>query len=492
MQTNDFEKRVQAELDQFKVVPGEEVWQHVAARIGKEKRRRRFFTWFFSALLLVTAGAGLWQYQTGTFRHTEAPKETGISIKNNQQQPQPATSTTKKTIAPGSASVTPGVKQDTKREVFTPNAATPEPTHLNDDVLLTGVRRTNINPEGTNAAKANLPVTAPQDKPLASIPQSEIEAAQVKTEKNIPANAPRTTTDVAANKITAAGAWVEKRDATAKGEDPVVTLNTPAKPLITSDTTFSGDDTRRAVNDKLIKNNRWKTRVEVFSGFSNNVNGVALTSGQLLRQDMQSPSANSGNSPSTVVQKIEYRPKISGGVGVAFEKALSQRLNIAVGVSYHYYAVSTTVGDRKDSIANVSDFLLNNSRVVYSYYRPGQSTTVGNHYHLLSLPVEVLYRLNRNRERPLQLGMGISPAYLVGSKAIYFNRTQRSFYREDEQFKKFQLLLQASVHYPVITGKSIKLNVGPVMHYGLSNLTRPQTNTKEHLFFLGIKTGLSF
>ncbi|TDH27961.1 PorT family protein [Segetibacter sp. 3557_3] len=483
MQTNDFEKRVQAGMEHFEVVPGEAVWQHVAARIGKEKRKRRFFIWFLSGLLLVTAGAGLWQYLSSG-KGTNQAQQTPV-LANNNQEPDSSTLNPQEAQPSSSVSAPRNTQQQALKDEAPANAIHPGKSYADDHRMLATTRNRANGGPGTTSNKA-------LSAPIGQEGTMAFNQARNRSDQRVTGDQPRNTVEPKpADKVNTTEPAVST-DTTLVNNSADISSNTPVKPLPTNDSLTITHATKPGAASKNSKTAGWKKRIDVYAGASDNVNNIRLISGQSFRQDMLSPGASSGNAAPAVVQPLQYRAKISGGIGVSFEKALSKRWSIGAGLNYHYYAVSTTVGDRKDSIANVSDFSFNNSTTVYSYYRPGRSTTVGNQYHLLSMPVDLLYRVNRNAERPLQLAMGISPAYLIGSKAIYYNRTQRTYYREDEQFRKFQLMFQAGLDYPVITGKSIQLNMGPVMRYGLLNLTRAAANTKEHLFFVGIRTGLSF
>src|SRR6266498_3789361 len=63
MAANEFEKRVQMTLDEFKLHPSEEVWQNVEKRIREKKRKRRIiFFIIFSFMGLALGGYGLYNF----------------------------------------------------------------------------------------------------------------------------------------------------------------------------------------------------------------------------------------------------------------------------------------------------------------------------------------------------------------------------------------------------------------------------------------------
>ncbi|HET7897166.1 MAG TPA: hypothetical protein VFL47_05840, partial [Flavisolibacter sp.] len=66
----DFEKKVQAKMEQLNMVPSAPVWEKVALQIRPEKRRRRLFVWLFLGVVLLGGG---WLIAT---QQTKAPGTT--------------------------------------------------------------------------------------------------------------------------------------------------------------------------------------------------------------------------------------------------------------------------------------------------------------------------------------------------------------------------------------------------------------------------------
>jgi hypothetical protein len=61
MPENNFERRVQQKMEEFKLPPSDLVWLEVERRIRKEKRRRFIFWWFLLAILLAGGiGTSVW------------------------------------------------------------------------------------------------------------------------------------------------------------------------------------------------------------------------------------------------------------------------------------------------------------------------------------------------------------------------------------------------------------------------------------------------
>ncbi len=81
---------------------------------------------------------------------------------------------------------------------------------------------------------------------------------------------------------------------------------------------------------------------------------------------------------------------------------------------------------------------------------------------------------------------------MIASDALYYNRQAGIYYKEKDQLKRFQLSFQTGFAFNLLSNEHTGLNLGPVFQYGLLNLTKPATNTNEHLLFVGLKTSILF
>src|SRR5687768_1378433 len=64
MQENNFERQVQQKLNELKLDPSDSVWQHVYAKIKKEKQRRRGLI-IFPVLFIFFLCGGTWLWFSG-------------------------------------------------------------------------------------------------------------------------------------------------------------------------------------------------------------------------------------------------------------------------------------------------------------------------------------------------------------------------------------------------------------------------------------------
>ena len=56
MAENEFERKVNGLMDDFKIAPSETVWTNVEKEIGQKRRRRAFAWMIFCCLLLTVTG----------------------------------------------------------------------------------------------------------------------------------------------------------------------------------------------------------------------------------------------------------------------------------------------------------------------------------------------------------------------------------------------------------------------------------------------------
>ena len=127
---------------------------------------------------------------------------------------------------------------------------------------------------------------------------------------------------------------------------------------------------------------------------------------------------------------------------------------------------------------------------VEATYGNGQTTTFTNKYHVLQLPIDFGYRLNRNAQKPITYSLGVSPAFLISSQALYLNRSANVYYEDKHQFKNFLLFGQSSLTFTAIPASKYNITVGPVFRYGFNSFSKSQTGTNQHLLFTGIKTNI--
>ncbi|WP_207496660.1 outer membrane beta-barrel protein [Aridibaculum aurantiacum] len=482
---NDFEKKLQQEMETFSLVPGDAVWQKVEQHIQKDKKRRRFFIIWFAAAVLLLTGAGLYFF-------VDTNEERAVAMADN----------------------TPSLeKEETK-------PATKQGNDLPGNKIQNAASETQEQPVSTGSnQKQDALVAAPTPKPEASIKYSNRTTAssQITTSSALVSSTKKTTNGTKRITVTKAGisdkieqtpsinpgqtntsgikedfAIIPRKPADqdevvkAEAANEEVSITPSIRNTGATDTT-SLPNTPKAVAKKQVS--KWEYGITAYGGISANFKGFN-TVNEVQLNSMPVGSSAQFN-PAIGRHEFNYSSKFSFGAGVFIKRNLTSRVAISTGLDYHLYQVQTKAGTQFNSQMSVYDSVLNTTASASSYYLPGNVNTYINKYHMLQLPINVLWQTNRNNQKPLHVLVGITPAYLVSTNGLYFNSRQRTIYPEKKQYNNFQLLTQAGVMVPVLGKQKYLIQAGPVFHYGLSDLTKPAVNSSEHLFFIGFKTQLT-
>jgi hypothetical protein len=277
----------------------------------------------------------------------------------------------------------------------------------------------------------------------------------------------------------------------------------PQKSLPSTEDKTSINDTSRVLekHNTITKNNaknsfkKWKFGMTIYGGVSDNVKGIGIVSAKNFiaadrSNSFASPTSGLVNSLSPVAA-LQYKTGASFGAGAYVQKALTRKLNATVGVNYHYMSARSTVGNKVNSTLNIYDSVLQKPTVVNSYYRAGQSTSLSSKYHLVQLPVNLHWQLNKNINKPFSFAFGLAPSFLFSSNALYVNSNARAYYREKNQFKHFLLFGQSELLYTISNRPKYQLEIGPALQYDFNSFSKTATHTQQHLIFTGLKTNIT-
>jgi hypothetical protein len=247
---------------------------------------------------------------------------------------------------------------------------------------------------------------------------------------------------------------------------------------------------------KLNSNKKFRWGLSLSTGISDNVTGfLALgPSTKAANESMViSPTSTPGTASSYNIKPL-YKSSFSYGVGVFGEYRTNRRLSISAGLNYHFYGVNVRVGSRVDSLGAFRDPALNVSSYTSNFYRSGGSGSADfkNKLHLIEVPIHFKWQLNRSNARPFQLFTGITPGILVRSNALHYNRYQRVFYQEEKQLNRLQLLVETGVKATLFNQQKYTIQSGPLLRYGVTNLTKREVKTNEHLLFIGLRSSITF
>ncbi|GEO08955.1 hypothetical protein SAE01_14510 [Segetibacter aerophilus] len=472
------------QMEEFTLVPTGEVWKGVEARIRKEKGRRLLFFWLFAGLVLTGSVVGF-------FFFLNSKKDADLVH----------TSTAQKSITNGSlrnpshrSNNSPSVKK-----VITQEKTEPEKEIVRQSIKATEKR---INGNQRNAGSittpgvstANAPEKLYRFKPSSNQRKIFNTNASINNKSaisSLPVSRMEGRTELPPHKYLLSEIQKKQRGDTIEKSIVSTENNTPVgdKSLLPEEKSLPKTFKQKALRKLLVG-------FTLQAGLSDNIRGIGFGSQKsLLAFDQQ----NNASSPSTstsssfnsriAASTLQYRSGFSWGVGVYVQKALSKKLDLSVGMDYHFMTTSSTVGNRVDSAFNIYDTLLQKSTKANSFYRGGQTTSYTNKYHLLQIPVNLQFQLNKNIHHPLQFSFGLSPSFLIGSNALYLNRSTNSYYTEKDQFSRFLLFGQSGLMYG-FNEKAFQISVGPALQYNFNSFSKRSINAPQHLLFTGIKANI--
>ena len=500
MQENEFEKRIRQNMEQFALRPNEDVWTSVAARLQKKKKRDRLFGFLLFTSIILIAGFGRWFYLSKTSNISKPLTQITISQTENERQ------------KPVSRNNLNTEKIDVKDRI----AAAKE---------LSGkeINKTRVNENTASQHKQiedNITVIKESSK-KEFFEKERIEAKLAgNTIKTIKSESKITSQDKGDknDKILLSKAFEEvkfpKFSKEAKRSMPIVnnvftTIKDGLETLVNRSVTKNHDTATTTRKDtirpalaaaeinkplKLTKHSIWVFGLTIYTGVSDNISSPAIfnSGGNYERQSLSNSALGTSGSPSSVpaFTMLSYSKSLSYAIGFTLQKQVSQKVFVTTGLNYHFYSANSTVGNRSTLSTTLYDSVLLKTTSISDFYGGGTVNIYKNKYHLLELPVHLIFQLNKKREKPFTVSAGFAAGYLIGSNALYANNRRSIFYVEKDQFKRLQLLGQAGFQIAITGSRSYTISIGPEIQYGFTNLTKSVVNSDQHLFSVGLKAHL--
>ena len=527
---NEFEKKVQDQMAGFSITPSDGVWLHIEKNIGAEKRKKRLIIFWWTAAMLFIVGGGLTWYVLNNEKNsitaatnntvnkniktTESNRQNsnGVNGLAADQQPDFATEIKKKRSLVRRKKEAGAVA--TNQLKATAESSAPKTSAKAYNKALGNSKRSNTVSKVDN--KHSLDDISPQIQQ--SVTRLPDVSANAEEEKEINSSAGSKMILMAPDssgrysiqrpampfaKLDKTGIDFEKSKANAETALDTVLPVSPSweKTLATSDSIISVIS-RIKKEDKNSKANKWKFGLYASAGIADNVSKVPFAGNKMLQDAaaFSAPTNVTGSIALPVVQ-FKYTSSFSGAIGAFVSKSITKKAGLSVGVNLHYYSAKTATGNKVITQRNVYDTLTGNSLALNEYYIPvgrnqanfGQSvSTFSNRYYFLQLPVNLTYSVSKRNPKSILISAGVTPGFLLGSNAIYYNRLDRIVYVDKQQFKKFQLSAQAGISFSLISSKNYLLQAGPQFMAGLTNISKPIYKSNQHLLYMGIGTHLSF
>ena len=466
MRENEFEKRVQEKMGDFKLRPSEEVWIEVERRIRKEKKRRFIFWW---PLLFLLTGGGI----TAGILFTNKKEKTGnITVNSPTGNKFPA------------SSVKTGISKPS--QVVTCMDTQTIPGNRNGKAIINENNEIKIS-SGKKVQK-HLPVNK-----LAGIELAVIK----KTEVNNPVVIER-------NKVIA-----EKQNRN-QHNPQVVSVAVPTKPAVDwADSAKAGDfavgqnkdlqqkkqqeqeqaqaqlttDTIQKLKEtepKNKKSKKWDWGIELSGGGSSIINGLSFFEKSSQPNSVPGVFGSTGLADYRSVSTI--RPSASFGAGLFIRQPVSKKLDMNFSLSYSYLSTRINVGNRVDS-AGIINNIYSPGLTVNNYYRPGTTVAYSNRYHFLSLAMDFSWRIVNGKTLKVYWENGLSYSRFLSSSMLHYDGRLARYYKDNHLLTKNHLFFSTGLSIPV--GKRIVVN--PFSSYSFTPVLKNSGTTRTRFISYGIR-----
>ncbi len=465
MQADEFEKKIQAKMEGFELVPDSEVWKQVSVRIEKEKKKRKVLLyWLFTGFVLL-AGTSMWWFSNN---NNGSNKKLVINKVNNNNTIQEENYKIKQNIHnPLHSNTMKKIKSLKAIEYFKKD----DVNHLFKTAITNNARSAIIYPK----VITKTPVLFEKKE----YNKNDVEEKSY-VQKSLPLH----------KFYNPQAAIAAKKDTVLKNKD------IDARANFIKDTSAYALS-KKAIAKKLKINKKWEVGFAVFSGVSDIVSGLPLVQKNYAEDYASSPASlpgglyNSGGNNSYSANTVNnFSSGFSFGLGIFVEKHVTKQLSLSVEADYHLYTAKSAVGSKVNQQRTFYDSSLQKSTLVNGYYTIGGSTKYSNKYQLIELPIKLKLQINKNQEKPLVVSAGISPGYLVSSNALYANPSANVYYVDKQKFQHFQLSAQMGFLFPIAGSSKYSLSAGPVVQYGFTDAAKTAIGINQHLLFTGIKANV--
>lgn len=466
MPENDFEKQVKLLNEQWKLKPSEEVWTKVSRQIQREKRRRYLFVWI--PLLLLMIGGGYWLRMDSAMvaveKTRDLPGNQEVLPERNQlssdkadgilekKQMGIAAETESATEEEKPGEISPGVKDRLSVPGITPEAAT----------------AITINERNESTLGASSSVVSGERGDIPAISEKTVgKYRQISTALQ-----------------------------TVSGPGGLVPINELTMPEMKNPFSLKAG---KNTSVHLIRKPVWEWGLTgsvgasyILDGFPGlNLNNQRDKSTADMAPNYPGGSFNAA--PGGVVVVIPpaaspIRPGIAWNLGGFVKRKINPRLSVGGGLEYQYASANRMTGSSFNSSAGNLNSNLGSSVGRYTGYYAGDNLNYISRYHFIGLPIDLEWRLNRSAILPVYLNGGFRFSGLVFSNALHFDSPTGVYFRDPSLFRRVQAGVSAGVSFELFARRRHAVQIGPTLHYGLSDIIKHPGQDNQHLFFIGFKT----
>lgn len=493
MEQNNFEKKIQQKLDELKIPPSEAVWENVEKYIGKRKYRKRILIFF---LLFVSLAVGGYYMLNSITNETNSQNElvTRINEKGSEQTKRDDSSFRQTGVLPendaGKTKVSgeTSANKKTHSQEIESNKVERRTTGGPDEVkdIIKTVASKNKNTKGIEPAGANKKIlpgskqTVPDSKRTNNQKNDlDIDSHEKVQEEN---------TAIVANGVE------HVPDENIEPQQEVTLQSGKIADTISADSNKYFSKKTDGASKKIPGNQqsrKWKFGV-TFSGGTSTIGGGTApginnlsSSARLDFVSFPSPANNSTLSyfnnyftPSPIKNSMAF----IGGVYI--EKNISRKNKIDLGISYKYYSLINTTGNKIDF--NIAPSL--SAESLYSSW--SNTNTYRNNFHYIELPISIKFQLGNSKTLPIYWSAGVSISQLISSNSLQFKSVPGLYYNDNSLYNKTQVGLQTGFSALLFAKRKVPINIGPYFIYNMSKLADEGLYGGKHFSFIGIKADI--
>ncbi len=483
MPENDFEKQVQRLFDEMRIKPSEKVWPQIETRVKRDKNRRRFFLWLPAALVALVIG-GYWF--AGTEKNVaenvpsvalnihESPSASRADNDRNSQATAPEKNRPPGENAAGKDAGTPGKESEVNEPgsfAGTADHSATKKAGLSGSGLPVPVTSPGIEQHENNLLTGNKKNPRPQAGAL-MVPDNEpvINNSTYNTqtvEGRLQQLVPRLLPQPEATGGVVAG-YTNKNNQSA--------IKLPAKK--NWEWGFTAGAGVSSVDNGSLAEMFAEKVVERSPVMSSDINSQWYNN-QLAPQ---SNTLYAAAPPSSSIKR-DFSWKGGGFI----KRKLTSRFSLSTGLLYHQYTTNRIVGDLVYSNNNAVNLSLSSRSSVPRYsgaYQTGKKYT--NHYHFAELPLGFDWQVTRSNRFPVYINAGLQLSYLLSTNGLHYDTKSGAYFEDRNYFKKLQTGIYAGVSTKLLTRTPYAFNIGPVISYNTTNLTKPSLNVKQNLVYAGL------
>ncbi len=504
MQENEFEKKVQQRMEEFRLRPSDAVWGAVAHSL--EKKRRRRIVVFFVFLL---AGLGLAGFSGYYFLSNQSKPSI---VEQNSTLPKKTSSTIPSTQSSERATRPSNVER--KGSLSESITSSPDNTlRKKGEQVIPGQEKIVeegkvLSPESSEPASKKTVKRLQPDidntKPTVAIARAGKQKDQKKISEKSPAN--ELSESKSQNKKV-----VEEKTEIAQLEKPVedAPANTFVKPVTDSANQADVDVAKstepwQEVDQPKTDVSKTAKRSKLKWGLDFSVGAVNGSSSALSFGDSQKsldallisgPPVQGFPGGTAYFPPQPPSPTNAGlgfKIGPVAEKELSKRSRVSFGAQYAYMTTHVKIGTYSPTTLVINNSFSQSVRVNAAYQGTYQKNHT-NRYHFVHLPLTYHLQLNKGEKLPIDWKLGVAPGYLFATNAVLYDSVAGGIYYKDKNaFNKFQFNLHTGIDFRFDKGRRLQWSVGPEISMAMTKLVDDPYTKRQYLLYGGIRGKLFF